>query len=137
MVRFVRSTCPLVHGWLNFVRRWSISCWAQAKSKRVHPTTLMGREHLPNLTNTPTRAGFRELKPVVGQHGGDPVRDVVKQPTETVRSDPTIDAVALQPVQRGPGQVRNRRLQRVEAIIKGHTRLARLRHLATVFGVTP
>jgi hypothetical protein len=33
MVRFIRSTWPFVHGWLNLVRRWSMPSWAQARSK--------------------------------------------------------------------------------------------------------
>src|ERR1700757_2730920 len=33
MVRFIRSTCPLVQGCLGLVRRWSILLRAQATSK--------------------------------------------------------------------------------------------------------
>src|ERR1700690_4396114 len=38
MVRFILSTCPLVHGCLGLVSRWSMWCWAQAYSKACAQT---------------------------------------------------------------------------------------------------
>ena len=61
--------------------------------KGVRPKALTGREHLPNLANTPAATWLRELKAVVGEHGVDPVRDVFKEPAEEVRRDPSGRAI--------------------------------------------
>ena len=57
--------------------------------KACAPKALTGRQLLPHLVNTPASAGVRELNPVVGEHGADPVRHVVQPPAEEVRRDPS------------------------------------------------
>src|SRR5271166_6069047 len=85
MVRFMRSTCPLVQGCLGFVSRWSMSFWAQAYSKACAQTgSPASSAALMSGAAELVLPGVVKWGPVVGEEGMDPVRDSGDQAAQEV-----------------------------------------------------
>ncbi len=66
MVRFIRSTWPLVQGWFGLVSLCSMSCWRQSRVEQVHAELRRGPRSVAGR--------MAELDAVVGQHGVDAIR---------------------------------------------------------------
>src|ERR1700751_5290069 len=78
MVRFIRSTWPLVQGWFELVSRWSMPCSRQVRSKGL--ATKAGGWSLSILWQ------ISELDAVVGEQGVNAIRNCSDQRFEESRS---------------------------------------------------
>jgi hypothetical protein len=85
MVRFILSTCPLVHGCLGFVSRLIDVVLGAGVFEGVRPNELSSLQGRLDVRRGRTRiAGRGEVGAVVGEDGMDPVRDSGDQAAQEV-----------------------------------------------------